>query len=172
MRSPILGDRECSWVGIHTNRKPTHDFLIPLNAKFWSICRRLAVIPMSSFAPKFDPLPFQGLEWTYRWPKMVPVKISSTHSYLTTHYRPILHRLATDTDRAMEIGGVCYIVSICDRIKIAAVQTQTQKENIKVAIRFCATVAFPPTVLFLGLSLMIPNSHRLSSERCFYHSVA
>ena len=43
VRSPILGVRECWGVGICTKRKPTHDFSIPVNTNFCSVCYRLAV---------------------------------------------------------------------------------------------------------------------------------
>ena len=42
-----------SWA----NRKPTYDFPVPLNTNFYSICRRLAAIPMSGFdAPVRPPI--------------------------------------------------------------------------------------------------------------------
>ena len=41
-------------VGICTDRKPTHDFPIPVNTKFCSICRRFTAIPMSKCSRQAD----------------------------------------------------------------------------------------------------------------------
>ena len=48
-------------VGRSANRKPTHDFPIPLNTKF-SICRRLAAIPKSSYDLPIRSPTFGGLK--------------------------------------------------------------------------------------------------------------
>ena len=42
---------ESDGVGSCANRKPTHDFPIPLDTMFCYICRHLTGIPMLNYAP-------------------------------------------------------------------------------------------------------------------------
>ena len=51
-------------IGSHVSCKLTHDFPIPLNAKFCAIYHRLAVNSMSNYAPQFE-LPVWG--WRGLW---------------------------------------------------------------------------------------------------------
>ena len=82
-------------VGSCANRKPIHDFPMPLNTNFCSICRRLTTIKMSSYDTQFDPQ-FVGVRadlgvenGTNR--NLVPIFLFDFYA----HNRPILHRLAT-----------------------------------------------------------------------------
>ena len=86
---------ECWRIGICTNGKPTHDFPIPLNTQFWSICRHLVTFPVSGYGRQLDPR-FGLLGWilgvengTYR--DVVPTFLFD----FCTYSRPILHRLVT-----------------------------------------------------------------------------
>ena len=82
-----LGESYGVGRGSCANRKPAHDFRIPLNTKFFSICRRLTAIPISSFDPAgTDPpiLPHLGGQGGPRGSKMSPIDIPSQHSYSTS----------------------------------------------------------------------------------------
>ena len=96
-----------------TNRKPTHDFPIPLQTKFCSICRRLERIPMSIYGTQIRP-------HVWRLTVDLGVKNDANQNGIPTflfdfytHYRPNFHRLATihnaavrwQTNRAIGIGG-------------------------------------------------------------------
>ena len=61
----------------------THVFPIPLNPEFCSISRRFAAIPMSSFDPPIRP-PIWGVRVDLGGRKVVPIEISSPHSYSTS----------------------------------------------------------------------------------------
>ena len=113
----LWGLGECQRLGICTNRKPIHDFPLPLNTELCSIRRRLAVIPMSCFDPQIRP-PFGGLGWTQEVDNGTNRHLVPTFLFdLYTHYRPVLHRVATlhnaadrQTDRSLAIGRLCYSI--------------------------------------------------------------
>ena len=98
-------------VGICTNRKTTHDFPMPLNIKFCSIRRRLAEIPMSNYAPHFDPR--LGGQGGPMGSKMLPIEMSSSHCHATYIYTIGLactvwpQYTTRQTDGAMGIGCIC-----------------------------------------------------------------
>ena len=73
------------------NRKQPHDLVMPLNAKLCSICRRLTGVPMSNYGP-----PFGWLWWTYG-SKMVPIEMSTPHSFLTSTHTVDKFEHAFDT---------------------------------------------------------------------------
>ena len=95
-----------------------YDFTTPLNSKYCSICYRLAAIPMSGYDPISTPHPFEGSGWTYRGSKMVPIKMSSPHSYSTSIYTglscTVWPQYTRQTDRqagrVIAIGRLCYSI--------------------------------------------------------------
>ena len=93
LRSPILRVNEVLWGwDLHQSKARP----IPLNTKFCSICHRLAGIPLSKFPSKFDPRLGLRLRWTYGVKNDTNQNVVSTFLFdFNTHYRPILHRLAT-----------------------------------------------------------------------------
>ena len=50
-------------LGVGPIESPTHDFLLPPNTKFCSVCCRLTAIPMSSYAPPPPNLTPLQLHW-------------------------------------------------------------------------------------------------------------
>ena len=72
------------WKVTSNHQKLTHGIITSINTKFCSFCCRLARIPMSNNGhPIRPPPPVWGLGWTYRESKMVPIEMSSPHSYST-----------------------------------------------------------------------------------------
>ena len=72
--------------GWELHQSKAHPWLPNLNTKFCSICRRWAGIPKSNYGPSIRPHPIWG-GGCYGWPigsKIVPIEMSSPHSYSTS----------------------------------------------------------------------------------------
>ena len=77
---------ECYWIGMCTNRKPTHEFQMPFSIqRFCSNSRRLSGIPMSNHGLNSAPRLGLGRICGGRGAKMIPIEISSPHSYSTLY---------------------------------------------------------------------------------------
>ena len=66
------------------NQKPTHVVPIPVNTKSCSICHRLAVNVLSKYNSQFDTPYFVGGWVRPRASIMVPIEMSTPHSYSTS----------------------------------------------------------------------------------------
>ena len=107
---------------LRQSKKPAHDFPITFNTKFYSVCRRLAAIPMPNYGPQFDP-PVRGLGWTLGVEMVgLPIEMSSPHSVSTCIHTICIScivwsqyttRQTTDrrpADRAIGSSRLCYSV--------------------------------------------------------------
>ena len=100
------------------NGKPVHDFSIPVNIKFCSICHRLAIISMSNYAtPNSTPV------WALGWVQTIESGTNWKVDFTSTYTICVLHRLTTITYNVIDerVIGISWLSSNIVGLKLKGV---------------------------------------------------
>ena len=101
-RGKELGESE--WVRSCANRKPNNDFLMPLNTKFCSICRRLVGMSMINYGLPIRPrLGGNGVNQN-----VVPTLLFDIYTHYGACLAPFGHNTRRGRQTDDRIGRPCY----------------------------------------------------------------